>query len=168
MPARSDLVLRCFTDPLHGNIKSQAYSGKGMVAVQGNGIITDPCHYHYQVPAFCPHPELHSDLYFMRLLEFRFRHFVHERLVPGPISLVRFDDNGKLVPGTFAFQFLFKARNDLPGTMDIIEGLPAIGRVQDLTIFILESIVYGHNTVFTNLHLFLLSAYLCLKNAIRK
>jgi hypothetical protein len=105
-------------------------------------------------------PELHPDLYFIGCLELRFRHLVYKGLVAGTVPLLGIDDDRKFISRRFAFQFLLQARDDLPGPVDVIEGLPTIGCVKDLPIFIFEGIVNGHNTVFAYLHLVLLPEYL--------
>src|ERR1700677_609491 len=138
------------TDDL--DIEVQRVVGERVVAVERHHVAHHGRYGEYPQALLRLRLKLHSLADLARALQGSLRDALHQRLVALAVALVRRERHHEGVAVLFPFQGLLQARHEIAVTLDVGEGLAAIGTVEHLAVVAFEGVVDQDYCVRRYLH----------------
>lgn len=148
-----ELFFGGFADIEDLHVEMKGFSRERMIGVDGDFIAGYIDHGDDLGTVIAVGFELHSRGHFDVLAEVFLRDLEDEAFVPFAVGFDRRNDAGHAVADNFAFEVFFQARYDVIVAVEIDQGLTAVGRIQELSCGVTETIVNSDDLVFLNIHI---------------
>jgi len=149
------------------HVKVEDFTRERVVGIDGDLIAGDIDHRDDLGAFLAVGFELHAGRHFDIVAEILLGNLEHEVFIAFPVCVDGRNHAGDSIAGLLAFQVLFQARYDIVIAMEVDERFASVGRIQELSRGVTETIVNSDDLVFLDIHFLSFRAVIPARAAIR-
>jgi len=139
-------------DIANGHVKMEGHTGQRMVAIDFYRLFFDPNHAEQFDTVRAASLETHAGFDFCNVLEHRFGQVDDFGFVMNAIAILRGEHHVERIALALAFELFLKLGKQIAIALEIGQRGSWIGFVDDLTVFIRESVVDHDDFIFSDVH----------------